>query len=198
MRKFFLILCVSLLLTACGGGTGNETGGKDSPSGPQLTLKADGKDSVLPLKSGVMQAYQQDSSDPKWKAAVYGFTLANYDLAKSSDLAKTLTKPEETRVYFKLFGEPGTDKTAPLKAGTYRADAKEFPSYDATSLAIITFADGKQKVVMSQDSPAIDTKGGVKIISVEGDTVKGEINITTADKIAAKGSFTAKIKPTGY
>ena len=198
MRKVWWIICASLLLTACGGGTGNDAGGKGAAAGPQLELKVDGKDSVLPLKSGVMQAFQQDSSDPKWKAATYGFTLANYELATGGDLAKTLTKPEETRVFFKLYGEPGTDKTAPIKPGVYKADAKEFPSYDATSLAIITFADGKQKVVMSQDSPAIDTKGEVKITSVEGDTVKGEINIATANKLGAKGTFTAKIKPIGF
>jgi hypothetical protein len=200
MRKFWLLLCASLLLTACGAGTGTDSGGKNtgSTSSQKLELKAGGKNSVLDVKSGVIQTTSQDSSDPSYKAAVYGFTLANYDLKQSSELAKTLSKPEETRVYFKLFGDPGSDMNTPIKVGTYRADVKEFPKYNPTSLAIIGYADGKQTVAMSQDSPAIETKGEVKITSVEGDTVNGEINITTGSSMAAKGNFTAKIKPLGF
>ena len=200
MRKLWLVVCAGLLLTACGAGTSTDSGGKSSSSGSsqKLELKADGKNSALEVKSGVMQVSAQDSSDPNAKAAIYGFTLANYDLDKSSELMKTLSKPEETRVYFKLYGDKGSDKNTPIKVGTYRADAKEFPMYDPTSLAIFTVADGKQSVALSQNSPAIDTKGEVKITSVEGDTVKGEINITTGDKIAAKGNFTAKTKPIGF
>lgn len=198
MRKLWWAICASLLLTGCGGGTETSSGGGNDSSAQKLELKADGKPSVLEVKSGVMQTYQQDSSDPKWKAAVYGFTLTNYDLSESSGLARTLTKPEESRIYFKLYGDPGTDKTAPIKVGTYKADAKEFPMYDPTPLAMFTFADGKQSIALSQNSPANDTKGEVKITSVEGDTVKGEINITTGSNIAAKGKFTAKVKPIGY
>ena len=108
---------------------------------------------------------------------------------------KTLSKPEETRVFFRIFGDKATNKNTPLKPGTYSAEAKEFPVFDNSSLAIFTFADGKQSVALSMNSPGNATKGDVKIASVEGDTVKGEINITTGTTIAAKGNFTAKISP---
>ncbi|HEX8846899.1 MAG TPA: hypothetical protein VF791_19815 [Pyrinomonadaceae bacterium] len=200
MKKLWLVICAGLLLAACGGsGTSTDTGSSSGAGGAQkLELKADGKDSTMEVKSGVMQVTAQDHSNPEYQAAIFNFTLANYELKTNGDLARTLTKPEETRVYFKLYGDKGTDKNAPLKPGTYKADAKSFPMYDPTSLAIIGSADGKQTVALSQNSPANDTKGEVKITSVEGDTVKGEINIMTGSSIAAKGSFTAKIKPIGF
>jgi hypothetical protein len=45
------------------------------------------------------------------------------------------------------------------------------------------------------NSPATRLRGKVKIISIEGDTVKREIEIMTGTTIAANGNFTAKIKP---
>lgn len=199
MRRLWWILFASLILSACGGGGGNSSeAGKGAAADNTINFKAGGKEGVLKIKAGVMQAYEQDVSDPKWDAAIYGFTLANFDMDKSEGLAKTLTKPDEIRIYFKLYGDPGTNKTAPIKVGTYKADAKEFPKYDPSSMAIFTVEGGEMKRALSQDSPDIDTRGEVKITSVEGDTVKGEINVTTADKIAAKGNFTAKIKPIGY
>jgi hypothetical protein len=186
MKRFWLVICAALLLAACGG---------CSSGPPKLSLKTDGKDSVLDIKSGVMRTTEQVQSKPEWSAAKYEFTLANYDLNTTSDLMRTLAKPEETRVFFRIFGDKATNKNTPLKPGTYSAEAKEFPMFDNSSLAIFTFADGKQSVALSMNSPGNATKGEVKIISVEGDTVKGEINITTGTTIAAKGNFTAKIKP---
>jgi hypothetical protein len=185
MKKLFLMMCAGLMLASCSGG-----------SGPgKLNLKADGKDSVLEIKSGVMRVSEQVQSRPEWSAAKYEFTLANYDLTTSADLMKTLAKPEESRVFFRIYGDKATNKDTPLKPGTYSAEAKEFPMFDNSSLAIFTYADGKQSTALSMTSPGNATKGAVKIISVEGDTVKGEINITTGTTIAAKGNFTAKIKP---
>ena len=185
MKKLFVMISAGLMLAACGGS-----------SGPgKLNLKAEGKDLVLQVKSGVMRVTEQVQSRPEWSAAKYEFTLANYDLNTSSDLMKTLAKPEESRVFFRIFGDKATNKDTPLKPGTYSAEAKEFPMFDNSSLAIFTYADGRQSVALSMNSPGNATKGQVKILSVEGDTVKGEIDITSGTMIAARGNFTAKIKP---
>ena len=184
MRELCLLICAGFLLAACGG-AGSGSG--------KLDLKASGKDFVMDVKSGVMRVSQQDSSDPQYRAAIYHFTLANYDLNTTVDLMRPMSKPEERRVAFQIYGDKATNKDTPLKPGTYKAEATSFPSYARWSLAIWTFADGRPRVALSQDSAPIDTKGEVKITSVEGDTVKGEINITTGTTIAAKGNFTAKL-----
>lgn len=189
MKKLGLFICSGLLLAACGG----------SLSGPpKLDLKADGKDATIDFKSGVMRTFEQVQSKPEWSAAKYEFTLANYELNTTSDLMKTLAKPEDKRVFFRIYGDKASNKDTPLKPGSYSAEAKEFPMFDNSSLAIFTFAGGKQSVALSMNSPGNATKGEVKITSVEGDTVKGEISITTGTTIAAKGNFTAKVKPTSF
>lgn len=155
MKRLCLVICAGLLLAACGG---------SSSGPPKLNLKADGKDSVLDIKSGVMRTTEQAQSKPEWSAAKYEFTLANFDLNTTSDLMKTLSKPEETRVFFRIDGDKATNKDTTLKPGTYSAEAKEFPMFDNSSLAIFTFADGKQSIALSQNSPGNATKGDVKII----------------------------------
>jgi hypothetical protein len=59
------------------------------------------------------------------------------------------------------------------------------------SLAIFTIVNGKQNWALSKTSPASDTHGEVKITSIDGDYVKGEINITSGTKLAARGDFIA-------
>jgi hypothetical protein len=200
MRNLWLLICASLLLTACSGGQVTERWSSrnyNSASSKRLELKADGKDSVLDVKSGVMFAMTENHTYREYGAAAYRFFLANYDLKRSEGLYRLLSNGEML-VGFQLFGDPGSDKNTPIKVGTYRPDVQEFPKYNPGSLTITSYEDGKQSTAFSRNTPGIETKGEVKIISVEGDTVKGEINITTSNGFAAKGNFTVKDKTRGF
>jgi hypothetical protein len=201
-----VVVCIALFLAACGESKPPAAPAGKAPAaavpakaaGEKLALKADGKDLTMDMKSGVMRVGEQKDSDPKRSHAIYMFVLANYDLTtNSSELMKTLTNSADARVAFKLLGPAASGKDTPLAPGAYSTEGS-WPKFDNDQYSITTVADGKAAVAMSQNFPANATKGEVKITSVAGDNVKGEINITTADKIAIKGNFTAKIKPLDY
>ncbi len=186
MKQLLHIVFATLLLTACGGRSG--------PSKLQLNkiqLRVEGKDLLLEVKSGVIRIKAEEQVMRDWTTATYDFILANYEINRNGDMP-TLNKPEDLRVFFRIYGKKGTDKNTAPRPGVYKAEAKEIPKFVA--LAIITVVDGKIHTTLSTNSP--DTvKGQVKIISVVDDTVEGEIDISSETTIAAKGSFTAKIRP---
>jgi len=194
MKKLFLVMCAALLWVGC----------SRVSSGPgRLDLKASGKDLVLNLKSGVMHTTEARLTNPDSTAARYEFILANYDSSTAAELMKPLSNSEQIRVSFQIVGDQGTTKDTPLKAGTYSAAAHAPPLFDNISLRISTFANGKQNVLGWQEygsalSEKTHIQGEVTITSVEGDNVKGKINITIGTMVAAKGNFTAKTKPASF
>jgi hypothetical protein len=208
MNKTTIALCFTVLLAACGeskppaatpGAAADKKPAAAAPkpaaaAGDKLALKSGGKDLSMEVKSGLLQPSEQTASDPKNAHAKYRFALANYDLnASPGETSKTLSNPGDVRVHFILIGPAGSNKETPLAPGTYATEGG-WPKFDNSQYAIISVADGKQVVAMGQDLPDKETTGMVKIASVEGDTIKGEIDIKTADKHAMKGSFTAKLK----
>lgn len=207
MKRLLGTACLVIAVAACsktepaaGGGTASTgstttTTAATAPAG--FSLKADGKDLTMSVKSGVMRVGEQKVKEVKDSHALYMFTLGSYDLTNGTELSKELTTAGDVRVSFQLLGAPGSGKETPLTPGTFTTETGA-PGFDNQMWSIATVADGKQKMAMAQDFPMTDTKGQVKILSVEGDTVKGEIDIKTSTTLAVKGSFTAKIKPIDF
>jgi len=185
MKKIYLLmLCAAVLAIACGAG------------GTKLQIKVDGKDSTLDGKSSGTYTstktftMNKDGQATVTKAASHYIALANYDLDTSSgmiSLDKPLTGAEQIRVTFQLVGEEGTDDKAAIKTGTYTTKAEKYNKVD--TVGVMVFADGKEKKNWFNIDKA---EGEVKINSVSGETVSGEIDLTEGDK-SLKGNFTAKI-----
>ncbi len=186
MNKIYSIFLSAILIFTFGCGSGETN----------LQIKIDGKDSSLAAKSSGTYtstktfSFTKDGQTTSSKAVTYYFALANYELDTSSgmiSLDKPLSTNEQMRVAFQIVGEEGTDEKTPIKTGTYSAKADKFNKVD--SMRIMLFADGKEvKNMFNIDK----TEGEIKINSISGDTVSGEINLTEGDK-SVKGSFTAKL-----
>lgn len=179
-----IIAVCALFITGCGkSGGGNSLQVKSTATGE--------KD--MPVKSSYAFAVTKSFTDVNMKittAATYNVYAANYDL-DGSFFAQTINKPmtadDQLRVTFSLVGdEGGTEKTA-AKAGTYSAKADKFMK--AESVGIVSRKGGADNTVWL-DRGALT--GDVKVSSVSGDTITGEVDLTSGDT-TIKGSFTAKI-----
>ena len=176
-------LASALLLADCSKGGG---------SGLHVKSPATGEKD-LTVKSGFAFAVTKTFTDATGKmttAASYNVYAANYDL-DSSFFAQTINKPmtsdDNVRVTFSLVGdEGGTEKTA-LKAGTYAAKADKFMKVE--SVGIVSRKGGTEDKGWIERSTLT---GDVKVTSVSGDTITGEVDLTSGDT-SIKGSFTAKI-----
>ena len=199
MNHIGIVVCIALILAACGDSrppattTGKAPDGANAPakaaSGPKLALKTDGKDLSMEVKHGVMGMSELGRSDPKENQANYNFELRNYVPAAGS--TEGLEKSGDFIIGFQLVGPLGSsNKGTPLAPGTY---ATEPPAPFFVSYGMQTLVDAKRVFYNASNLPRGSTKGHVKITSVEGDTVKGEIDIATLDKHAIKGSFTTTI-----
>lgn len=187
MRKFsIIILCLSVaLLGACSGAGGSK-----------VDIKIAGKDMPLNIKSSGTYASTKTFTETKdgqskiTKASSNYIVLASYDLDTSAGM-NSMNKPvkaaDEIRVAFQLVGDEGTDDKAAIKAGSYTTKAEKFGKVDYVTVAY--FADGKES---SNSFDIAKTNGEVKITSVSGDSVSGEIDLTEGDR-SIKGKFTAKL-----
>jgi hypothetical protein len=180
---FGLIAALALFLTGCGKGGGGGIHVKSADTGE--------KD--IAQKSGYAFAVTKSFTDISGNistAPSYRVYVANYDL-DSGFFAQTLNKPltsdDQVRVVFSLVGDQGGTEKTVVKAGTYSARADKFMKVeDASIVARKGGADSIQVLVRS-------TLGGdVKVSSVSGDTITGEIDLTSLD-MSVKGPFTAKI-----
>ncbi len=193
MKKLYLMVGLSLFLTACGA-AGTSTG--VPTTAPKLDVKVGGKDSTLNVKSTFVNysgmAFTAPGK-PNIATSVHTIYLANYEMDTTSPgWTKTpLTAPDQMRVSLELTGEDGTKVESPFKVGTYNAQAE---NVNGLRLAkIITFADGKQtETTFDTMSSSKKATGEVKITSVTADTVSGEVNLTEGDK-SIKGAFTTKL-----
>ncbi|MDT4968087.1 MAG: hypothetical protein QOJ64_2824 [Acidobacteriota bacterium] len=184
----FLLIAVALALGACG------KSGEGGAAGGGIHVKAPGMDERdITAKSGAAYAVTKSFTDKENKittAASYRVYVANYDLDPSQyamSMNKPLTADDQARVVFSLVGEEGTKDPSPLKAGTYAAKADKFMKVEDVS---IVSRKGGQDNEINVDRSGLT--GEVKIASVSGDTVSGELNLTSGDT-SIKGPFTAKV-----
>lgn len=201
MKKLLLLIPLlvgaSLLFAACGG---------SGTSKPAFAVRIDGKDVPLEVKSSweMTKDYTYYSDPNKPTTALYWFALRNYAYDKPNGAIifsnEKLTAPGQVLVFFSLYGEKATtDEKTPVKVATYKGDGKE-----STSLTVVTvyvFGEGKDEVAsLSLGAGSPDNKGEVKITSVTGDTVTGEIDASgkaNGKDVSVKGTFTAKIYTPG-
>ena len=180
----FFALASALFLAGCSKGAGaNSLHVKSAATGE--------KD--MAAKSAYAFAVTKTFTDVTGKmstAATYNVYVANYDL-DSSFFAQTMNKPmtsdDQMRVVFSLVGDQGgTEKTA-LKAGTYSAKADKFLKVE--DAGIVTRKGGAENKGWLERGTLT---GDVKVSSVSGDTITGEVDVTSGDT-SIKGSFTARI-----
>ncbi len=159
-----------------------------------MKLKSPGTgDKEIPVKSGyafdVTKTFT-DTSNQITTAPSYRVYAANYDL-DGGNFAVTLNKPltadDQVRVVFSLVGEQGgNDKTA-AKTGSYSAKADKFMKVE--DVAIVSRKAGADNMGWLERSTLT---GEAKITSVTGDTITGELDLTSG-AASIKGPFTAKI-----
>src|SRR5262249_17025593 len=186
MRKLAIVVCVGLVLIAC------SSTPRELPTISRIDLRVNGKDSVLDLKSGLMRVTSRVSSDPAYNYAKYGFTLGNFDLTDNKALERALVGNSAEIVFFELLGPSGSNKDTLLTTGTYSTEAPSLPKFENLSLAIFTIIDGKQIWTLSKTSPAFETHGQVTITAIEGDLIKGELELYTGNVMRARGNFVAR------
>lgn len=190
MKRLYLIVGLSLFLTACG------AVGAETTSAPQMVVKVGGKDSTLNVKSSFVSYREMAFAAPgksNMSTSVHTIYLANYEMKTASPgwMRMSLNAPDQMRVSLELTGEDGTKKHSPFKVGTYGAQAR---NVNGLRLAkVITFSDGKQtEMEFDTMSSSKKAEGEVRITSVTADTVSGEVDLTEGDK-SIKGTFTAKL-----
>lgn len=192
MKTLFLIIGLSLFLTACGAAG-------IALTAPKLDVKVGGKSSTMDVKSGMVDPSEMvftAPGKPNVKTFLHKIYLANFEMDTNGVawMNKPLTAPEQMRVEIDLTGEDGTDKNTPFKVGTYTAQAKD--TNGVRTVIIKTFADGKQTDTEFDSLMSIGggkkAEGEVKITNVTADTVSGEVDLTEDDK-TIKGNFTAKL-----
>jgi hypothetical protein len=187
MRKLQLLIIsvISILIISCG-----------SASESKLEVKIGGKTTPLNVKSsGTYNTVKTftETKDGKTTVATASsnyIVLGNYDIDTSSgmiSMEKPVTAADQIRVSIQLIGQEGTDEKAGFKTGTFTTKADKFGKVDYANIAY--YADGKESKNFFDISK---TTGEVKITSVTGDSVSGEINLMEGDK-SVKGNFTAKI-----
>ena len=191
-KTLFLIIGVSIFLTACGAAG-------VAPTAPKLDIKVGGKSSTLDVKSGVVNPSEMvftAPGKPNVKTFLHKIYIANFEMDTSGVawMNNPLTAPEQMRVQIELTGEEGTDKNSPFKVGTYTAQADK--TSGVRTVIIRTFADGKQIDTKFDSLMSIGggkkAEGEVKITNITADIVSGEVDLTEGDK-SIKGSFTAKL-----
>jgi hypothetical protein len=178
------LLALALLPAGCSKGAGGNT----------MKLKWPGvENKEMPVKSSYAFGVTKTFTDINRKittAPSYRVYAAGYDL-DSGNFAQTMDKPlasdDQIRVTFSLVGDEGGDEKSPLKAGDYSAKADKFMK--AETVGIVTRKDGKDNTLWLDRSALT---GNVKVTSVSGDTISGEVDLTDGEA-AIKGPFTAKV-----
>lgn len=193
MKKYLIL--IALFLTACGG-AGNSTGTNSASNGTatktetssnKLTAKVGEKDYSFEIKDALIWNGSNqglDEAHKNMKEPTHSIILGNYDF--EGEPGRTV--PEgKYKVVVGITGD-WIDKNADIvvKPGVY-ATGKNGPM-TVSANNIVYIENGKEV----QNYKTYGFSGEVKITSVEGETVKGEIDIKT-DTQQTKGTFTAKI-----
>lgn len=194
MKKIFLLMFGALIFAACS-------------SAPRSTIeiKYDGKE--IPFveneKSGwqtVQRAlYSANGDFADRRHALRWMTIRNYefDAAKTSPNADKLTAPEQVKIFLSLHDDQGTDVDMPIKTSTFKGAKSGGAPMNLELINVYTFRDGKEEMIQLYPSQTKDpTACEVKITSVDGNTIKGEINAAgqiNGKDFSIKGPFTAQI-----
>ncbi|MBA2734630.1 MAG: hypothetical protein H0U54_17350 [Acidobacteria bacterium] len=178
---------------ACGGGagTGSNSDSKSTSGAASVPSKLDitlyGKSRTVETKRGRFEVVVRRNGD--LADSYYWLYLANVEISTEDDINKPLASPEDVRLSFELFRKPGTDISAPVTIESF--DAKTGGGVGDT---LIKTHDGSRVIdSYAHEAPLTERKGTVKITGANGDTVTGEVDVAYGDKIAVKGTFTAKI-----
>jgi hypothetical protein len=181
--SFFIIL--PLVVSGCSkSGSGGGSMLVKSPATGEKELRQKSSYAFAVIKTFT------DASGKMTTAASYRVYVANYDL-DAGNFAMTLDKPltadDQVRVVFSLVGDQGTNDKSPLKTGSYSAKADKFMKVE--DVAIVSRKGGTDnKTVLDRST----LSGDAKVNSVSGDTITGEIDLTSG-AISIKGPFSARM-----
>jgi hypothetical protein len=169
--------------------------GCSKPAAGTIHLKSPKVTQDVPVKSGGAFAVTKSFTDVNRNittAASYRVYIANYDL-DTSNFAMTMNKPlaadDHVRIVFSLVGEVGGNDKTPLKVGTYSAKADKHMKVEDVS--VVSRKSGQDDETWLERNTIT---GEAKVASVSGDTIVGEIDLTSGET-TIKGPFTAKILP---
>jgi hypothetical protein len=209
MKKLSALILASLLLAACGSaGSGvgpSNSGGTAESNGPaRLTATFPDYENgvwkdvtqVLTVTQGSVQVFEiTPKTGSALKAIDYVIVASNYETdPRKFEFPK---KEGDIKISIHVLGDKDATLSTPLKTGTYEAfQLSEGENvYGKTwHILIQYFAAGKiQSASINADYPKGTRKGFVKIISVSGDMLRGEVDLTTSEKGSLKGSFFAKL-----
>jgi hypothetical protein len=188
MKRLLFALCASLIFTACG-------------SKSTVEIKLDGQQIPFETKSAwitAQDAIYGSNSPGEQGHALRWITLRNYEYEVKGALAANegkLTSPGQVKLFLSVHDDPGTNKQTPIKVSTFNGGKSGPMQFEFINLTI--FKDGKEESYqVSLNGQGNRQDSEVKILSVNNDTVTGEINanVKTNNKVLTiKGPFTAKI-----
>lgn len=153
-----------------------------------ITKELLGKQSIMTVSESTTTANGQAA-----RIVIYSIYLSNYD-SDARTLQSEMPKADnQIKVEIQVVGAEGSTASTPLKEGTYNASqfSDGINKFNKTlDIRANLYGNG---VVQNQGiSPVNPRKGFVKIISVDDEKVKGEIDMSD-DFRSVKGEFSAKI-----
>lgn len=196
MKKLLMIILAGAFLTACGGGgAGIGTTSTDSSLGKlaiqfkTVNSKVDVKKDFEPKKGGINAYLLNVDSKP-----IVQYVIDLTDFESDVNPTKKPNDEKQTLITISLFGDSGATAETPLRTGTFEL----YPSFATvdqkyskiSNVATTTFKDGKTE----EYSFITKANGTIKINSVSGDAVSGEVDLSQENGGSIKGNFTARMK----
>lgn len=191
MKTILLALCASLIFSACG--VGKKSSIEITYDGRQIPFET--KSAWITAQNAIYGGNVQASDK---NHALRWISLRNYDYEVTRALGANegkLTAPEQVKLFLSIHDEAGTNEKTPIKPSNY-SGANDGPmEFEFLNLTI--FKDGKEESYqVSLGGQPNKGESFVKINSVSGDSVTGDLNVNVKAKdrvLTIKGPFTAKI-----
>lgn len=192
MKRLLLVLCASLIFTACG---------SKPEVKPDIEIKLDGQQIPFETKSAWITAQNaryggnitgEQGHSLRW------ITIRNYQYDVKSAFAANdgqLTSPEQVKLFLAIHDEAGTNDKSPIRVSTFEGAKRGPMEFEFINLTI--FKDGKEESYrVSPSGQANRQDSQVRILSVTDDNVTGEVTAKVKvnnKELTIKGPFTAKI-----